>query len=83
MADETIRIYGATWCPDTSRVRRIFDKHHIHFAWFDVDTDRTARTYVESLNDGDCRIPTIVFADGSILVEPEDPELERKLRVER
>lgn len=80
MADETIRIYGATWCPDTSRARRIFDKHHIHFAWFDVDTDRAARTYVESINDGDCRIPTIVFADGSILVEPEDPELERKLR---
>ena len=79
MADEAIRIYGATWCPDTSRARKVFDKHHIHFAWFDVDEDRAARKYVESVNDGDCRIPTIVFIDGSILVEPADPELERKL----
>lgn len=79
MADETIRIYGATWCPDTSRARRMFDKHHVHFAWFDVDTDQTARAYVESVNDGDCRIPTIVFLDGSTLVEPGDLELERKL----
>ncbi len=79
MANEEIRIYGATWCPDTSRARRIFDKHHIHFAWFDIDEDRAARKYVESVNDGNCSIPTIVFLDGSIMVEPEDRELERKL----
>lgn len=79
MTDEEIRIYGATWCPDTSRARRIFDKHHIRFDWFDVDEDSAARKYVEGVNDGDCRIPTIVFLDGSILVEPEDRELERKL----
>ncbi len=79
MANEEIRIYGATWCPDTSRARRIFDKHHIHFAWFDIDQDRAARKYVENVNDGDCSIPTIVFPDGSILVEPGDRELEGKL----
>ena len=65
--------------PDTSRARRVLDKHHIHFHWHDIDTDRAARAYVESVNGGDCRIPTIVFIDGSILVEPEDEELESKL----
>lgn len=79
MTEKTIRVYGATWCPDTSRARRILDKHHIGFAWYDVDVDRSARAFVESLNDGDCRIPTIVFLDGSILVEPENEELENKL----
>ena len=79
MPDEIIRVYGATWCPDTSRARRILDKNHIRFAWYDVDVDRSARTYVESVNHGNCRIPTIVFIDGSILVEPENEELENKL----
>jgi len=79
MPDEIIRVYGATWCPDTSRARRILDKHHIRFVWYDIDVDGSAQTYVESVNHGYCRIPTIVFIDGSILVEPEDEELESKL----
>ena len=79
MKEETIRVYGATWCPDTSRARRILDKNHIRFAWHDVDNDRSARAYVESVNHGNCRIPTIVFLDGSILVEPADEELESRL----
>jgi len=72
MTHGSIRLYGATWCPDTSRARRILNARNIQFTWYDVDTDRSARAYVESLNDGDCRIPTIVFIDDSILVEPED-----------
>jgi glutaredoxin len=79
MLEELIRVYGATWCPDTSRARRILDKNHIRFAWYDVDLDRSARAYVESVNQGYCRIPTIVFIDGSILVEPDDAELKSKL----
>jgi mycoredoxin len=79
MPEKIIRVYGATWCPDTSRARKILDKNHIRFAWHDVDTDRSARAYVESVNQGNCRIPTIVFIDGSILVEPEDEELESRL----
>jgi glutaredoxin-related protein len=33
MPDGIIRVYGATWCPDTARARRILDKNHICFAW--------------------------------------------------
>lgn len=74
-----MRVCGATWCPDMARARRILDKNHIHFARHNVDADRSARAYVESVNHGNCRIPTIVFIDGSILVKPEDEELESKL----
>ena len=80
MSEAFINVYGATWCPDTSRARRILDKNHVRFTWHDVDTDRAARSYVESVNNGDCRIPTIVLVDGSIMVEPDDEELESMLR---
>ena len=79
MADKLIRLYGAGWCPDTARAKTILAVNHVLYSWFDVDEDKAARGYVESVNDGDCRIPTIVFTDGSILVEPENEELEKKL----
>ena len=79
MSQELIRLYGATWCPDTARARRLLEHNHIPFSWHDVDDDVAARAYVESLNNGDCRIPTIIFSDGSIMVEPEDMELQDKL----
>jgi glutaredoxin len=79
MTDEMIRVYGAVWCPDTSRAKRIFEKNHIRFAWYDIDANIAARAYVEKVNHGQCRIPTIVFIDGSILIEPKDEKLESKL----
>ena len=35
---------------------------------------------MEELNDGKQIIPTIVFGDGSVLVEPSDAELSAKLK---
>ena len=49
------------------------------FDWLDIDQDREARHIVEELQHGGRSIPTIVFADGSTLIEPSDEELARKL----
>jgi mycoredoxin len=38
-----------------------------------------ACAFVESVNKGQRSIPTIVLPDGSILVEPTDAELEKKI----
>jgi glutaredoxin len=45
----------------------------------DIDADPAGRKYVESVNRGFRSVPTIVFPDGSILVEPSNMELSRKL----
>jgi glutaredoxin len=79
MPAESIKLYGASWCPDTSRARRILETNRAHFTWYDVDIDSAARSFVESVNRGKCRIPTIVFIDGTLLVEPNDDVLEHKL----
>jgi mycoredoxin len=47
--------------------------------WYDIDHDNEARAFVEKTNQGQRRVPTIVFPDGSILVEPSDSELEKQL----
>jgi mycoredoxin len=72
----TIKFYGAMWCGDTRRARNWFDNKNVAYEWIDVDKDKAAEELVKSLNNGFRSIPTIVFADGSKLVEPSTRKLE-------
>jgi glutaredoxin-like protein len=74
-----ITMYGADWCPDCRRAKWFLDLHQIQYKWVDIDQDREASAYVERINKGKRIIPTIVFGDGSILVEPTNAELATKL----
>ena len=46
----------------------------------DIEEDAEAETLVLKINNGKRIIPTIVFEDGSYLVEPTNAELAEKLR---
>lgn len=75
----TITMYGTAWCSDCKRAKKFFGEQRVHYDFVDVDSDADGRAYVESVNDGKDIIPTIVFEDGSILVEPSNAELAAKL----
>jgi glutaredoxin-like protein len=79
MVNKTITIFGTWWCGDCSRVRRFFERNHIFYSWVDIDNDETGEEFVLSTNYGMRSVPTIVFEDGSILVEPTDTDLQHKL----
>ncbi|MBI4496407.1 MAG: NrdH-redoxin [Chloroflexi bacterium] len=74
-----ITMYGTTWCPDCTRSKRLLDRHQVPYTWVNIDEDPTAAALVMRLNQGRRIVPTIVFPDGSVLAEPSDPELARKL----
>ena len=74
-----IQVYGAMWCPDCRRAKQLLDERQVGYDWHDTENDPEARTYVQQVNGGKRIIPTIVFQDGSILVEPSNAELARKL----
>jgi glutaredoxin-like protein len=76
---EQIKMYGTTWCPDCFRAKQILNKHKIKFTWINIEDDAEAAAYVEKVNGGYKSVPTIVFPDGSVLVEPSNVELEKKL----
>jgi thioredoxin reductase (NADPH) len=76
-----IIVYGTTWCPDCKRAKQFLGEHRIHYDWVDVDKDADALVYVEEVNRGRRIIPTIVFPDGTILVEPSNAELAEKLDI--
>jgi mycoredoxin len=80
MPTEKIRVYGTSWCPDTARARQCLNRFGIPFGWCDIEQDKQGCAFVEQVNGGKRRVPTIVFPDGSILVEPSNTELENKLK---
>ena len=51
------------------------------YDWTNVDDEPEFQEYIKKLNNGNQRVPTIVFSDGSILVEPTDEELADKLNI--
>ncbi len=78
-AGDGIRMYGANWCPDCRRAKTFFGEQRIHYTYIDLDQQPEAVADVERLNNGNRSIPTIVFPDGSVLVEPSNQELAAKL----
>jgi thioredoxin reductase (NADPH) len=75
---DTITVYGASWCPDCRRAKQFFGEHRIDYEWIDITENAEAVAFVEKVNNGGRRIPTIVFPDGDILVEPSNAELMAK-----
>lgn len=76
----SIVMYSTRWCGDCRRARRVFDAMGVAYQEIDVERDHDAAQRVRELNRGMQSVPTIVFPDGSILVEPSNRELEAKLR---
>ena len=81
MTQAKVKVYGAPWCPDCRRSKQFLGEQRVHYDWIDVDKDPSALDYVKEVNDGKQIIPTIVFEDGSILVEPTNAELATKLGI--
>ncbi len=74
-------MYGARWCPDCKRAKQFLGEQRVTFRWVDINEDEAGRDYVREINDGKQIIPTIVFEDGSLLVEPSNAELAAKLNI--
>jgi mycoredoxin len=79
MSEGKIVMYGTAWCGDCVRAKRFLDGRGIPYDWIDINHDAEARRYVVEVNNGNRSVPTIVFEDGSILVEPSTAELEAKV----
>jgi len=78
--EKTITIFGTSWCRDCLRARRHFERNHIEYMWVDIDKDTKGEEFVLSINHGNRSVPTIIFSDGTILVEPSEIELQNMLK---
>jgi thioredoxin reductase (NADPH) len=74
-----ITVYGTHWCPDCRSSKQFLGEHQIPYHWVDIEQDKAGEGLVLQKNQGKRIIPTIVFDDGSVLVEPSNAQLAVKL----
>jgi len=74
-----ITMYGADWCGDCRRSKRLLEELDVQVNHIDVEVDESAALKVQEINGGAKSIPVIVFSDGTHLTEPSDNDLKAKL----
>lgn len=79
MSHTELTVYGAYWCEDCKRAKKFLGEQRVHYEWVDIEQNPEAQALVERINNGKRIIPTIIFGDGSHLVEPSNAELAHKL----
>jgi len=73
-----IVMYSTQHCPDCLRAKAFFEANNIRYLGVLLEDDHEATAFVMKLNHGYTSVPTIIFPDGSVLVEPGWEELKAK-----
>ncbi|HEX4444772.1 MAG TPA: glutaredoxin domain-containing protein [Galbitalea sp.] len=79
---EHITMYGADWCSDCRRSKRVLDGMGVDYEYIDVEAIESAANEAHAIS-GRTNIPVITFPDGSHFVEPSDAELRAKVEALR
>lgn len=74
-----ILFYSTDWCGDCRRSKRVFAALDVPYTEINIERHPEAAAEVMRLNHGARSVPTIVFPDGAVLVEPSNATLEAKL----
>lgn len=75
---QVVTIYGADWCGDCVRAKRVFGELKVPFEWVDLVATPEAAAIAEEIS-GRKNIPVIAYPDGTHQVEPSDDEMRAKL----
>jgi mycoredoxin len=66
----TFTFYSTSWCGPFKRLKGQLTEHGISFQEVDIEQSPEAVALVESLNNGNQMVPTLVFSDGTSLTNP-------------
>ncbi len=81
-SQSNIKLYGTNWCSDCKRSKKFLGEQRVHYDFINIEEDKEGQAFVQQVQNGGLTIPTIVFGDGSILIEPTNAELATKLGLE-
>lgn len=81
MEDVQLTIYGTVWCSDCKRTKQMLGEQRVRYKWVDVELDPEGLRFIEEVQNGGHSVPTLLFGDGSTLVEPSNAEVARKLGI--
>jgi thioredoxin reductase (NADPH) len=74
-AFEGLRVIGHRWSLKDYKVRSFLSRNHVPYRWLDMAAGEEARKLLEERNLDAGLLPVVLFADGSVLVDPEPEAL--------
>ena len=70
-AFEGLRIIGHRWSLNDFRVRNFLSRNHVPYRWLDAAASPEAAKLLEDRQLDAGKLPVLLFADGSVLVDPD------------
>lgn len=68
---EGLRVIGHRWSLKDHKVRNFLSRNHVPYRWFDVAADQDVLKLLTDRQLDPNLLPVVLFADGSVLVDPE------------
>jgi mycoredoxin len=77
----SVTMYSTTWCGYCRRLKGQLDREGIAYTEVNIEQDPESARFVESVNNGNQTVPTVLFSDGSALTNPSLAQVKAKLGV--
>lgn len=70
--NEHVTIFATEWCPFCAKLRKNLDRTETPYDLVDVEGkgNEEAAAWVESVNDGNRVVPTVLYSDGTHATNP-------------
>jgi len=72
-------MYTTPWCGYCHRLKSQLDREGINYEVVDIEQVPSAAEIVESANDGNQTVPTLVYSDGTSQTNPSVAQVKAKL----
>ena len=74
-----LTMYTTQWCAFCRRLKSQLARDGITMTEVDIERDPAAAEYVMSVNEGNQTVPTVVFPDGSVMVNPSAVQVKKRM----
>lgn len=78
-AFEGLRVIGHRWSLKDHKVRNFLSRNHVPYRWLDAATSSDVAKLLADQNLDPNNLPVVLFADGTVLVDPEPGQLAAKV----
>lgn len=82
-SEEQLIMYGHNFCPQVAALRKSLAKHNVSYEWREATAENPQyQQELKALARGYLSVPTVIFEDGEVMVEPSPRMVLKKLGLE-
>jgi mycoredoxin len=74
-----LTMYTTQWCGFCKRLKAQLNRAGVEVSEVDIERDQAAAEFVMSVNGGNQTVPTLLFSDGSTMVNPSAVQVQDRL----